>query len=69
MPAAPGPAVERYNYLLKGVGRFVSGHRERGLANVNLRLQFAVLLMQARALAALRDGRPRDIRRVVPPVT
>ena len=61
-------AVERFNYLLKGAGRFVSGHRLRGLGKVGLRVQFAVLIMQARAVASLRDGRPRDIRRVVLPV-
>ena len=61
-------AVERFNYLLKGAGRFVSGHRLRGLGKVGLRVQFAVLIMQARAVASLRDGRHGDIRRVVLPV-
>ena len=62
-------AIERCFFLLKGTGNFLSDHRVRGREKVDLRLQFGILTMQARALAACRDGRPKDIRRVKRPVT
>ena len=61
--------VERCFSLLKNNGGFLSDHRVRGRENVDLRLQFGILTMQARTLAACRDGRPEDIRRVKRAVT
>ena len=62
-------AVERCHHLLKDVGGFLSEHRVRGMWKVGFRLHFGILLMQARALAACRDGRPQDIRKAAIPDT
>ncbi len=57
-------AVERLHSILKSTSRFLSGHCVRGKANIRFRVTFSILMMLARALAACRDGRPGDIRKV-----
>ena len=61
-------AIERCNSRLKTPGDFITGHRARGLHRISLLAEFAALMMQARALAAYRDGRADDVRRRVLPV-
>ena len=47
---------------LKTIGSFITGHRARGIDRLSLLGELATLMMQARALAAYRDGRPDDMR-------
>ena len=61
-------AVERSNSTLKTVGSFITGHRARGIDRISFLGEFATLMMQARALAAYRDGRPDDLRKKTIPV-